>query len=29
MVEVEERVIEVDIELTVKSLTGKIGAAGL
>lgn len=29
MVEVEERVIEVDIELTVKSLTGKIVAAGL
>ena len=29
MVEVEERVIEVDTELTVKSLTGKIVAAGL
>ena len=29
MVEVEERVMEVDIELAVKSLTGKIVAAGL
>ena len=29
MVEVEERVMEVEIELTVKSLTGNIVAAGL
>ena len=29
MVEVEERVMEVEIELTVKSLTGKTVAAGL
>lgn len=29
MVEVEERVMEVDIELAVKSLTGNIVAAGL